>query len=89
MSHLGKFILITVFLSLGFSSTSVAKETSTKLLELCKQEKNWKCPKATDDEQAHECAEKIGRLNKDFRKTACYLENEKLEKEGVFPEDNR
>lgn len=45
------------------------------LVKICKQE----CPKAKTNEEAHKCAEKNGRLNKDFRKSKCWEENEKYE----------
>ena len=45
------------------------------LISVCKND----CPKAKDNEDAHECAEKLGRLNKEFRKSKCWDENEKYE----------
>lgn len=37
------------------------------------------CPKAKNNEDAHKCAEKKGRLNKEFRKSQCWEVNEKYE----------
>ena len=45
------------------------------LVAVCKSD----CPKAKTNEEAHKCAEKMGRLNKSFQKTKCYQENEKYE----------
>jgi hypothetical protein len=45
------------------------------LVSVCKTD----CPKAKDNEDAHACAEKLGRLNKEFRKSKCWDENEKYE----------
>jgi hypothetical protein len=64
-------------LTLSFSARSFANETKAEwnLVELCKKD----CPKATNDEEAHRCAEKVGKLNKEFRKGKCWESNEKYE----------
>ena len=71
-----KFVLGAA-LTLPFSAVSFANETKTEwnLVELCKKD----CPKATNDEEAHKCAEKVGKLNKESRKGKCWESNEKYE----------
>lgn len=53
------------------------QEKPFDLVQVCKTD----CPKAKNNEEAHSCAEKIGRLNKEFRKSKCWDENEKYEAE--------
>lgn len=70
----------TLFISivvLSFSVPTFAKDTKSDwgLVELCKKD----CPKAANDEEAHKCAEKIGKLNKEFKKGKCWDQNEKYE----------
>jgi hypothetical protein len=70
-------VAFTAFVSLTFSPTLLANEAKTNwnLVEICKKD----CPKAKNDEEAHKCAEKIGKLNKEFRKSQCWEVNEKYE----------
>jgi len=70
-------IIYGIIIGLSLSTVSFANETKSpwNLVELCKKE----CPKATNDEEAHKCAEKIGKLNKEFRKSKCWESNEKYE----------
>jgi hypothetical protein len=73
------------FVSLTFSAPLLANEAKTdwNLVEVCKKD----CPKAKNDEEAHKCAEKIGKLNKEFRKSPCWDANEKYEAaSGKAPE---
>lgn len=71
----------TVRFGYGFSLPFVFRELRTRnekpveSVEHCKKD----CPKAKSDEDAHKCAEKIGKLNKEFRKGKCWEENEKYE----------
>lgn len=58
-----------------FGPLATAQE-KIDLVSICKQE----CPKANSNDEAHKCAEKSGRLNKDFRKSKCWEENERYEK---------
>ena len=60
--------------SLLISLSSYAQENSD-VVAACKKD----CPKATTNEEAHKCAEKKGRLNKEFRKSQCWEVNEKYE----------
>lgn len=46
------------------------------VLTACKDD----CKKAKTAAEAHECAEKKGRLNKTFRDSPCYKVNEEYEK---------
>ena len=69
-----KSILSSVIL-LSAVSSSFAEDQTFNLTEVCKKE----CPKATNNDEAHKCAEKIGRLNKAFRKSKCWEVNEKYE----------
>lgn len=69
-----KATLIFTALSLLISLSSFAQESSD-VVAACKKD----CPKATNNEEAHKCAEKKGRLNKDFRKSQCWEVNEKYE----------
>lgn len=66
-------LIMGAIFTYGFA---VHAEEKMDLVTNCKQE----CPKAKTDEDAHKCAEKNGRLNKDFRKSKCYEANEKYEK---------
>lgn len=65
-------ILLAAF-SLLTSLPSLAQEHD--VAAACKKD----CPKATNNEDAHKCAEKKGRLNKEFRKSQCWEVNEKYE----------
>lgn len=69
-----------MLLMIGFVSAlgvrARAEERNWNLVELCKKD----CPKAASDEEAHKCAEKKGRLNKEFRKSKCWEVNEEYEK---------
>ncbi len=69
-----KATLILTSLSLLISLSSYAQE-SADVVAACKKD----CPKATNNEEAHKCAEKKGRLNKEFRKSQCWEVNEKYE----------
>lgn len=64
---LAAFSLLASFPSYG--------ETALDVAAACKKD----CPKATNNEEAHKCAEKKGRLNKEFRKSQCWEVNEKYE----------
>jgi len=70
-------IILGTLLSLSVSFPVLAQEAKSdwNLVEHCKKD----CPKAKSDEEAHKCAEKIGKLNKEFRKGKCWEENEKYE----------
>lgn len=70
-------IFFGILVSLSMSFPALAEETKSEwnLIEHCKKD----CPKAKSDEEAHKCAEKIGKLNKEFRKGKCWEENEKYE----------
>lgn len=52
--------------------------TTSTLTDVCKKD----CPQAKTDEEAHKCAERKGRLNKDFRKSKCWEVNEEYEKKS-------
>jgi hypothetical protein len=67
-----RLVVLTIIL---FSGGLVSAGSELDLVKICKQE----CPKAKTNEEAHKCAEKNGRLNKDFRKSKCWEENEKYE----------
>lgn len=71
-----KFIFVACA-SLSFSNVLFANDIKSEwnLVQLCKKD----CPKAKTDEEAHKCAEKIGKLNKEFRKGQCWEANEKYE----------
>lgn len=60
---------------LSFSIFAQEAKSQWNLVEHCKKD----CSKAKTDEDAHKCAEKIGKLNKEFRKSKCWEENEKYE----------
>lgn len=66
-------LLLTAF-SLFASLQSFAQD-HFDVAAACKKD----CPKATNNEEAHKCAEKKGRLNKEFRKSQCWEVNEKYE----------
>jgi len=66
------FLIAT--LSLFTSFPSFAQE-QTDVVTACKKD----CPKAKNNEEAHKCAEKKGRLNNEFRKSQCWEVNEKYE----------
>lgn len=70
-------IFLGILVSLSMANIALAEETKSQwnLVEHCKKD----CPKAKSDEDAHKCAEKIGKLNKEFRKSKCWEENEKYE----------
>lgn len=73
------FFLISAF---AFGLTQLpafAAEESSNLVATCKAD----CPKAKTDEEAHKCAEKKGRLNKEFRKSKCWEVNEEYEKKAA------
>ena len=61
-------------LSLIVSLSSYAQD-NLDVAAACKKD----CPKAKNNEEAHKCAEKKGRLNKEFRKSQCWEVNEKYE----------
>ncbi len=65
-------LLIAAF-TLLTSLPSLAQEND--VVAACKKD----CPKAANNEEAHKCAEKKGRLNKEFRKSGCWEVNEKYE----------
>lgn len=58
-----------------FISISALAEEKLDVVAACKAD----CPKVKTNEEAHKCAEKKGRLNKDFRKSKCWEVNEKYE----------
>lgn len=68
-----KTTLLVVALSLFTSLPSFAQDHD--VVAACKKD----CPKAKNNEEAHKCAEKKGRLNKEFRKSGCWEVNEKYE----------
>jgi hypothetical protein len=68
-----KSIILIAAISIFTSSHSFAQEHD--VVAACKKD----CPKASNNEEAHKCAEKKGRLNKDFRKSHCWEVNEKYE----------
>lgn len=73
---MSKFIFAAcVTFSLSGVSFAETAKSQWNLVELCKKD----CPKAKSDEEAHKCAEKIGKLNKEFRKGQCWEANEKFE----------
>ena len=77
-----------VILTLAFSfiqTTAFASETSPGVVEACKAD----CPKAKTDEDAHKCAEKKGRLNKEFRKSKCWEVNEEYEKKVAAEKEGK
>lgn len=69
-----KITLLIAALSLFTSLSSFAQE-QFDVVAACKKD----CPKAKTNEDAHKCAEKKGRLNKEFRKSQCWEVNEKYE----------
>jgi hypothetical protein len=69
-----KTTLLIAALSLFMSLPSFAQE-QFDVVAACKKD----CPKAKNNEDAHKCAEKKGRLNKEFRKSQCWEVNEKYE----------
>lgn len=69
-----KTTLMLATLSLLISFSTYAQE-NLDVVAACKKD----CPKAKDNEEAHKCAEKKGRLNKEFRKSQCWEVNEKYE----------
>lgn len=58
-----------------FVSFPVFAEEQFDVVAACKKD----CPKAKNNDEAHKCAEKKGRLNKEFRKSQCWEVNEKYE----------
>lgn len=72
-----KFIFVTISLTIILSPfLALANEPATSLVLACKAD----CPKAKTNDEAHKCAEKKGRLNKEFRKSKCWEINEEYEK---------
>lgn len=69
-----KTALMFASLSLLISFSTYAQDNHD-VATACKKD----CPKATNNEEAHKCAEKKGRLNKEFRKSQCWEVNEKYE----------
>lgn len=69
-----KTTLLIAALSLFTALPSLAQE-QFDVVAACKKD----CPKAKNNEDAHKCAEKKGRLNKEFRKSLCWEVNEKYE----------
>ncbi len=70
------FALVALGLSLGISGAFAEEQKKDfKLVETCKKD----CPTAKTDEDAHKCAEKLGRLNKSFKKSKCWEVNEQYE----------
>lgn len=69
-----KTTLLLAAFSLFTSFPSLAQEQAD-VVAACKKD----CPKATNNEDAHKCAEKKGRLNKEFKKSQCWEVNEKYE----------
>tara|TARA_B110001454_G_scaffold219192_1_gene251169 strand:+ start:55181 stop:55426 length:246 start_codon:yes stop_codon:yes gene_type:complete len=67
--------LVIAAMMLTLSPSAFAEE-KFDLVSVCKKD----CPKAKNNEEAHKCAEKIGRLNKEFRKSKCWEVNEQYEK---------
>lgn len=75
-----KLFVVTVGFALSFNLvTAFANENAANLVAVCKED----CPKAKTDEEAHKCAEKKGRLNKEFRKSKCWEVNEEYEKKAA------
>lgn len=81
-----KIILVMLGLTFSFSQfQAFASEEVTALVEACKAD----CPKAKTNEEAHKCAEKKGRLNKEFRKSKCWEINEEYEKSVASKEEDK
>lgn len=75
-----KNVLFIFALALSFSQVTVmAADEPSNLVATCKAD----CPKAKTDEETHKCAEKKGRLNKEFRKSKCWEVNEEYEKKAA------
>ncbi len=66
--------ILLVALSLFVFAPSFG-ETNFDVVGACKSE----CPKAKTNDEAHKCAEKKGRLNKEFKKSKCWDVNEQYE----------
>ena len=71
---------LSVILGFGFilaslTASAVDEKKDFNLVETCKKD----CPTAKTDEEAHKCAEKMGRLNKSFKKSKCWEVNEQYE----------
>ena len=73
------FILAGIAISLS-QFEALANEATSTVVAACKAD----CPKAKTDEEAHKCAEKKGRLNKEFRKSKCWEVNEEYEKKAAI-----
>lgn len=85
-----KRVLLSITLAtLCWSGSVFAQETKEdlgkNLVEACKTD----CPKAKTADETHKCAEKKGRLNKDFRKSKCWEINEEYEKKAGGSSDHK
>ena len=69
-------LVVSVLMFSLFQFGAFAAEETSSLVTACKAD----CPKAKTDEETHNCAEKKGRLNKEFRKSKCWEVNEEYEK---------
>lgn len=67
----------------GNALESTEAKNLPDVLSACKSD----CNKAKTAAEAHECAEKKGRLNKSFRDSPCYKVNEDYEK--AIANDNK
>lgn len=67
--------LFSLGLVLAISTATAEEKKKFNLVEMCKKD----CPTAKTDEEAHKCAEKMGRLNKGFKKSKCWEINEQYE----------
>lgn len=73
------FVIAGLALSLSHLQGFANEDSANLVVTACKAD----CPKAKTDEEAHKCAEKKGRLNKEFRKSKCWEVNEEYEKKAA------
>lgn len=69
-------MMFVAALSLGVSVTTYAKKPEdVDVVAACKAE----CPEAKTNAEAHECAERKGKIRPSFKKTNCWTINEEYE----------
>ncbi|HMN67487.1 MAG TPA: hypothetical protein PKC28_03015 [Bdellovibrionales bacterium] len=73
---LATFLTMFAIHMVASAADNAATKPAHDVMAACKAE----CPQAKSNDDAHKCAEKKGRLNKEFRKSKCWEVNEEFEK---------
>ena len=69
------FIMATLVTATLMGANFLEQAEKVPVVSACKKH----CPEAKTNAEAHECAERKGKIRKSFRKTNCWDVNEKYE----------